>query len=195
MTRFFLYLINLIIQGVKWIMRELLKAPQPGMIEDRRYVMFGLADKVYFTQEEYDALKEKYPNFDAFWAKWEKYTDLLKDSDRISALASEKDSLQAEEVSLNDELSQITTKLNEVQMALQELANATTYKDKVLADIVEEKKQELLTRSDEINARLDQIAARIKEIDNEVCNYQTTVQQLRSELETEIANMGGKLPF
>jgi len=195
MTRFFLYLINLIIQGGKWIMRKLLKAPQPGMIEDRRYVMFGLADKVYFTQEEYDTLKEKYPQFDVFWATWNQYTDLLKDSDRISQLATEKDNLQNEEASLKDELTELSAKLNKIQMALQELENATTYKDKVFADMVAEKKKKLLTRSDEIDARLNQIASRIEEIDSKISDYQTTVQNLRSKLEQMIADMGGKLPF
>ena len=195
MIRLLLYLINLIIQGVKWIMRELLKAPQPGMIEDRRYVMFGLADKVYFTQEEYDTLKEKYPQFDVFWATWNQYTDLLKDSDRISQLATEKDNLQNEEASLKDELTELSAKLNKIQMALQELENATTYRDKVFADMVAEKKKKLLARSDEIDARLNQIASRIEEIDSKISDYQTTVQNLRSKLEQMIADMGGKLPF
>jgi len=195
MLRLLLYLVNLIIQGVKWIMRKLLKAPQPGMIEDRRYVMFGLADKVYFTQEEYDTLKEKYPQFDVFWATWNQYTDLLKDSDRISQLATEKDNLQNEEASLKDELTELSAKLNKIQMALQELENATTYRDKVFADMVAEKKKKLLARSDEIDARLNQIASRIEEIDSKISDYQTTVQNLRNKLEQMIADMGGKLPF
>ena len=196
MIRLLLYLVNLIIQGVKWIMRKLLKSPPPpGMVDVRRYVMFGLSDKVYVTQEEYQQLREKYPNFDAFYDKWLRYTKLLKEGDRVSQLATEKDNLQNEQASLNDELSEISTKLNKIQMALQELENATTYKDKVFADMVAEKKKKLLTRSDEIDARLNQIASRIEEIDSKISDYQTTVQNLRSKLEQMIADMGGKLPF
>ena len=196
MLRLLLYLVNLIIQGVKWIMRKLLKSPPPpGMVDVRRYVMFGLSDKVYVTQEEYQQLREKYPNFDAFYDKWLRYTKLLKEGDRISQLATEKDNLQNEEASLNDELSELSTKLNRIQMALQELADATTYKDKVFADMVAEKKKQLLSRSDEINARLEQITSRMKEIDQEINNYQETVKTLRNELEEEITSMGGKLPF
>jgi len=175
-------------------MRKLLKAPRPGMIEDRRYVMFGLADKVYFTQEEYDTLKEKYPQFDVFWATWNQYTDLLKDSDRISQLAAEKDNLQNEEASLKDELTELSA-INKIQMALQELENATTYRDKVFADMVAEKKKKLLARSDEIDARLNQIASRIEEIDSKISDYQTTVQNLRSKLEQMIADNGRKASF
>ena len=195
MLRLLLYLVNLIIQGVKWMIKALKSPPPPGMVDVRRYVMFGLSDKVYVTQEEYQQLREKYPNFDAFYDKWLRYTKLLKEGDRISQLATEKDNLQNEEASLNDELSELSTKLNRIQMALQELADATTYKDKVFADMVAEKKKQLLSRSDEINARLEQITSRMKEIDQEINNYQETVKTLRNELEEEITSMGGKLPF
>ena len=165
------------------------------MIEDRRYVIFGLADKTTFTQEEYEALREKYPTFDQTYDKWQKYLKLLKNNDYISNLSKEKDSLYNEKMSLEDESEAIQNKLAIAYKALKELASPQTFKEKMLAELIDDKRKQLEDRMYEINNRIAYIENRVKEIDEAITNYKDTVAKLRSEIEREIAEMGGTLPF
>ena len=174
---------------------EFFKRMVRPMIEDRRYVIFGLADKTTFTQEEYEALRKKYPNFDQTYDKWERYLRLIKKSDYISNLSKEKDNLYAEMSNLEDEASEIQNKLTRATKALEELADAQTFKEKVLADLINDKKKQLEDRLSEIDNRMAYIESRVKEIVKAIADYRDTVSSLRSQIEQEITEIGGTLPF
>ncbi len=174
----------------------------PGAITDKRYAMFGLADKTVFTQAEYDALKAKYPNFEDFWKDWTQYVDLLKKGEEISQLATQKDNLQAELTALDEQLNStvsgsasLTEQFTIVENALKDIDGKTDAMSLALKQTFEKQEKEVETQINNINDRKAQINNQISQIDQQTSDYQTQLNAIKSKADSELKNMGGTNPL
>lgn len=175
----------------------------PGAIEDKRYAMFGLAEKTVFTQDEYNALKKKYPNFESFWKDWEDYVKLLKQGEEISQLATQKDALQAELTALSDQLNTSTTsggapltqQLTIVENALENIDGKTDVMSLALKQTFSAQKQQIQSKINNVKSRKEQINDQINDIDKKTYDYQATLVSAKKAVDSELKNMGGTNPL
>lgn len=175
----------------------------PGTITDKRYAMFGLADKTVFTQAEYDALKAKYPKFESFWVDWKQYVSLLKKSDEISNLASQKDTLQAQLTNLDAMLNSstvsggapLTEQLTIIENALTDIDGKTDAMSLALKQTFTEKENKINDKIKGVNDQKTQINNQIAEIDKKISTYQTDLANIKAKVTQELSDMGGTNPL
>ena len=179
---------------IKGVMRMIFKPQgvEPGMVEDKRFAIFGLADKTVFTQEEYKAILKKYEGFDDFWKKWKEYIELLKKD--ITAMTSRIDDLQARMTTVQERGSELQAKIDKFKDAYQEIASDSTKKAEALKELFIEKKEQFLAEKDALINEYNSIQTQISNLQAQIEEITANKASLFDELNTQVQEWGGSLP-
>ena len=160
------------------------------LIEDSRFMRFGLADKYQFTEEEYKELKEKYPDFDEFWLNtWLPYFQL-----RTNPVIPFDEELKAE---LEANLQQKTELLNELNNQLEVLENSEQLDSNLLISrmLLKLEKNRLEEDIDKLNKELMKIDSEKEIKEKEIADYKMQLMELEQKIDEYLEKYGGFNPL
>lgn len=160
--------------------------------EDKRYKMFGLSDKTLFSQEEYETLRNKHPEFDTMWQTWKKYEKLAKID-----LSAKKNQVTQKKKRLNDLPNEIQVLKDKVKLyydAWSEIKSDTAKRSEALKLLFTEKKDEFVNQRDSLQNEQTRLPKDIEDMETEIVNIETQKEYLLQDINQYLTRWNGTIP-
>lgn len=174
------------------------------MVIDDRPLRMRLQDRSKFTDEEYNNLKQMYPNFGQTYIKILEYSELNEEKEeRIQEITQEVDYLQNMLSLIDEQIDEIQVKKNEYVQLREDFVNNvlkdTTFKNSYLLDVdnlilslsdmymdLIKKRNDVQKLYDEYNSMLESYTSTLNQLENEIRQWYSTYTILTETEVTEI---------